>query len=340
VNALSPQNTVWLHRFAVATACATFCLIIAGGLVTSTDSGLAVPDWPLSYGMVMPPMIGGIFYEHGHRLVATFVGILTTVLSIWLWRQEDRKWVRNLGVIALLAVIAQGLLGGLTVLYLLPMPISVAHASLAQSFFCLAIIIALVTAPGWRGHRSTESSSIGSTRKLALVSTLAVFLQLVLGAIMRHSQAGLAIPDFPLSYGQLLPPMNADGLAAINDFRAHVDLPPVELGQVWIHFAHRIGALIVAIAVMTNVRQVLRNFKSDQRLREPALIQLMLLLTQLLLGALTVWTGKGVQVATAHVAAGALLLGASVFLSVQAFHLYRLPEKAQEFTFQPEASSS
>src|SRR5687768_2266488 len=129
----------WRHRFAVATVAATLALIFIGGLVTSTGSGLAVPDWPLSYGMLMPPMVGGVFYEHGHRMAATFVGFLTTILAVWTSRSEPRAGVRRLAWAALLAVIAQGLLGGLTVKFLLPRPVSVTHACLAQAFFCMVI---------------------------------------------------------------------------------------------------------------------------------------------------------------------------------------------------------
>ena len=119
-----PPENVALHRFAVATAVATLGLIVAGGLVTSTESGLSVPDWPLSYGRLMPPMVGGVFYEHGHRMVATTVGILTVVLAIWLARREPRRWVRRLGLLAVAAVVAQGVLGGLTVIFLLPTAVS------------------------------------------------------------------------------------------------------------------------------------------------------------------------------------------------------------------------
>src|SRR6476646_10088864 len=114
-----------LHRYAVLTAAATLFLIVAGGLVTSTESGLSVPDWPLSYGMLMPPMVGGVFYEHGHRMAATTVGFLTLVLAVWTARAEPRPSVRRLAWGALAAVITQGVLGGLTVLYLLPTPVSV-----------------------------------------------------------------------------------------------------------------------------------------------------------------------------------------------------------------------
>ena len=141
---------MWLNRFNRFLVFATFCLIIAGGLVTSTDSGLSVPDWPKSYGMWMPPMVGGVFYEHGHRMVASFVGFLTVIFTAWLWIKEPRKWVRVLGSIALAAVITQGVLGGLTVLYFLPTSISVAHATLAQSFFCLTVALSLFTSREWK----------------------------------------------------------------------------------------------------------------------------------------------------------------------------------------------
>lgn len=331
------RNLIWLHRFAVTTAVATFFLVIAGGLVTSTDSGLSVPDWPLSYGKLMPPMVGGIFYEHGHRMVATFVGLLTTILAIWLWRREDRRWVKILGLIALLAVITQGVLGGLTVLLLLPTWISVSHATLAQSFFSLTIVIALVTSPFWRSYHTKELAIVRRTRTLAVATTGAILLQLILGALMRHTQSGLAIPDFPLVYGHLLPPTDASALPAINDYRIGWDLPAVTMSQIWIHFAHRVGAVLVSLLLLMNVSHVLSTYK-DSKLREPALLLLAGLLVQILLGALTVWTGKGVEIATAHVAVGALLLGLSVIVSIRSFQLYRLPENAFSAGLVPEAT--
>jgi len=273
-------------------------------------------------------MVGGILYEHGHRMVATFVGLLTTILAFWLWRKEDRRWVRNLGFIALAAVIAQGVLGGLTVLFLLPTPVSVAHASLAQSFFCLTVVIALVTSPAWRSHTAEESTTIHKTRLLAILTTAAVFLQLVLGAIMRHSEAGLAIPDFPLSYGGLIPPTSAQDLPTVNDYRLQLDLSPVTLQQVWIHFTHRIGACLVALMIVIFVVHLFRTYPRELRFREPGLLLLALLLVQILLGALTVWTAKSMEVATSHVAVGSLLLATSVFLTVRAYHLYKAPAVA------------
>src|ERR1700722_19516806 len=120
------MHNLWLHRYTVVLAVCTLLLVVAGGLVTSNDAGLSVPDWPLSYGKLMPKMEGGVFFEHGHRMVATTVGLLAIILAIWLWRADGRRWI------ALAAVIAQGLLGGMTVIFMLPKPVSVSHACLAQ----------------------------------------------------------------------------------------------------------------------------------------------------------------------------------------------------------------
>src|SRR5438128_10802207 len=143
-----------LHRFARVVSGCTVLLVLAGSLVTSTGSGLSVPDWPTSYGWNMftfPPSkwVGGILYEHGHRLIASTVGLLTIVLATWLWLCESRQWLKRLGLVALGAVVAQGVLGGLTVLFFLPAAISTAHAALAEIFFCLTIAIALFTSPRW-----------------------------------------------------------------------------------------------------------------------------------------------------------------------------------------------
>src|SRR5687767_8079859 len=143
--------SAWRHAWAMLTCAATLVLIFIGGLVTSTGSGLAVPDWPLSYGMLMPPMVGGIFYEHGHRMVASFVGLLTLILAVWVSRRESRRGVRRLAWVALGAVCVQGLLGGLTVLFFTPLPISVAHACLAQTFLCLTVALTYVTSREWAG---------------------------------------------------------------------------------------------------------------------------------------------------------------------------------------------
>ncbi len=187
-----PGPNSYLHRYAVFTSCCTFLLLIAGALVTSNDAGLAVPDWPTSYGSFFPPMVGGIFYEHGHRMVATFVGVLTIGLAVWLWRAESRPWMRWLGWIALGAVIAQGLLGAATVKFLLPPPVSVAHAGLAQSFFCLTVALTLFTGRWWQSEISPMRDSGSPPLKTLTVATVAVtFLQLLLGAAFRHNAFGI-----------------------------------------------------------------------------------------------------------------------------------------------------
>lgn len=179
-----------VHRFAMLTATCTLLLLVAGGLVTSNDAGLAVPDWPLSYGSVMPPMVGGVFYEHGHRMVATLVGILTIGLAVWLWRTDERPWMRKLGWVALAMVIAQGILGGLTVKFLLPKPVSISHASLAQLFFCVTVAIALFTSRWWKDASTAAKTVLDSgtprLRTLSVMLFAATFVQLILGAAFRH----------------------------------------------------------------------------------------------------------------------------------------------------------
>jgi len=324
MNTLSDQSPIWLHRFAVLVAGATFVLIFVGGLVTSTDSGLAVPDWPNTYGhfMISFPlsrMVGGILYEHGHRMVATIVGFLMTILAVWLWLKEPRKWVRWLGVIALLAVIAQGILGGITVLFLLPTPVSVGHATLAQTFFCLTIVLALFTSPRWPQLRPRLRDEHGlSLGNLTMVMTAAVYVQLILGAIMRHTKSGLAIPDFPLAFGRIIPPFTATGVIA-----------PFSPEQVAIHFVHRLGALIVTVFVVWTAARVIRHHRQEALLRRPAILLTIALVTQLTLGAFAVWTRKAIIPTTAHVAVGALILATSLVIAVRAYRLVAVPERAR-----------
>ncbi len=178
------------HRFAVFTACATFFLIIAGALVTSNEAGLSVPDWPTTFGSIykMPHMVGGVKFEHGHRLVAEFVGLLTIALAVWTWRVDRRRWMKMLGVAALGTVIAQGILGGITVLFYLPPAVSTTHAALAQTFFCLAVAIALFTGRRWVEevpHIEFDAHH-PSLITLTLLSIFVLYVQLVLGAMFRH----------------------------------------------------------------------------------------------------------------------------------------------------------
>lgn len=307
----APLPSFWLHRFAIALAGATLVLIFAGGLVTSTGSGLAVPDWPLSFGQFFPPMVGGVFYEHGHRMIAATVGMLTVALALWVWVREPRPLVRRLALAAVGAVVAQGLLGGITVLFLLPTAVSVAHACLAQAFLCLVVALAVVTSPLWTHAGAAPSPTRRSPlATLAALTAGAVYLQLIVGAIMRHTGAGLAIPDFPLAFGRVLPPFEASGVA--------------------IHFANRVGALVVALLVIGTAGTALLRHRHEPRLLGPSLLAFALVVLQLTLGALTIWTRKAVLPTTLHVATGAALLAASVTLALVACRLPapRSPERA------------
>jgi cytochrome c oxidase assembly protein subunit 15 len=159
--------------------------------VTSNDAGLSVPDWPTTFGSLyrIPPMVGGVKFEHGHRMVAELIGLLTIILAIWTWHSELRSWMRKLGLIALGTVIAQGVLGGITVLYYLPPAVSTAHATLGQSFFCLTVIMAMVTSREWMEVPPVmvlEKHRPG-LRTLATLAAISVYLQLILGAAFRHS---------------------------------------------------------------------------------------------------------------------------------------------------------
>ncbi|HYB92108.1 MAG TPA: COX15/CtaA family protein [Candidatus Binataceae bacterium] len=298
-----------LHRFAILTACATFALIFVGGLVTSTGSGLAVPDWPLAFGKLVPAWEGGIRFEFGHRVVAGAVVILTLALMAWTLRVEPRRWVRNCTLGALALIIVQAVLGGITVLLELPLPIAVAHAATAQAFFCLMVSIAIFTSPGWeRAARRDERPSGLPLATLAGITTAVIYVQILVGAVMRHLDAGLVIPDFPLSYGHLLPPW-------WNQYVA-------------VNFAHRCGALAVAAMVIWTAVRVLREHRDEPALRRTALILLVMLAAQVCLGALTIWTGRAVIPTTAHVAIGAAVLATSLALTLRAYHIYGLARHA------------
>jgi len=293
-----------LHLYAVLVAASTAVLIFAGGLVTSTGSGLSVPDWPNTYGWFMfafplDKMVGGIRYEHTHRLIASTVGFLILVLAFWLRAAERRAWVRRLGYIALGAVITQGILGGITVLWFLPDPISIAHASLAQLVFCLTASIALVTSSGWiRAYAARGPAPDDRVlQKIAAAVTGLVYLQILIGATMRHTDAGLAIPDFPLAFGHLIPP--------------HWD------AKIAVHFAHRVGALAVTVAVLAVTGHVFFHHRTRGELWRPSLLLLVLLATQITLGALTVLSGRHYIINSLHVVTGASVLITSLILALR-----------------------
>ena len=179
-----------LHRLALFLAAWTFLLIIAGALVTSNDAGLSVPDWPTSFGSLykIPKLVGGVKFEHTHRMIAQVAGVLTIILAIWTWRAEKRRWLRNLGFAALATVVAQGILGGITVLFYLPPAVSSAHAALAQTFFCIAVAVAIFTGRKWveEQPRVELDQRRPSLFTLTLLSIFVLYVQLILGAMFRH----------------------------------------------------------------------------------------------------------------------------------------------------------
>lgn len=288
------------HLFAVLVAASTAVLIFAGGLVTSTGSGLSVPDWPSTYGWFMftfplDKMVGGILYEHTHRLIASTVGLLLVILAVWLWRGEPRRWVRRLGYIALAAVVTQGILGGITVLWFLPEPVSIAHAGLAQLVFCLTVAIALVTSPGWKMVGAVTADRV--LQRLTVVTAALIYAQILLGATMRHLGAGLAIPDFPLAFGRLV--------------------PPVWNALIAVHYAHRVGALLVTALILATTLHVFHHHRRRSELRRPSALLLVVVALQIALGALTVLSARQYVVNSLHVVVGAMVLATSLVLAMR-----------------------
>ena len=310
-----------LHLTAWLTAAATFPLIFMGGLVTSHQAGMSVPDWPNTYGYNMflfPPRlwVGGVLYEHTHRLMGSVVGMLSIALCVWAWATERRRWVKWLATGVLGAVIFQGVLGGLRVV-LVDLDLAVVHACFAQAFFCLAALTVVVTSRGWVEGRATSAAPDRASFRLAAALVLIVYLQLVVGALMRHYGAGLAIPDLPLAYGKVLPPVSGAGLQLVNEARRwDAGLPGVSLAQIWLHFGHRVGAVLVTVGAIALVARVVRRRTTE--LTWAAVILSALLLTQVTLGVLTVLWRKPADVASLHVAVGALVLVTAFVISVRA----------------------
>jgi cytochrome c oxidase assembly protein subunit 15 len=297
----SPQSSgaSALHRFAVFAAGVTFCLIFVGGLVTSTGSALAVPDWPLAFGKLIPAWQGGIRFEFGHRVVAGTVVVLTMILMCWAYRAEPRAWVRRLAYIAFGLVVFQAVLGGITVLLELPLAIAVAHAATAQAFFCLMVSIAAFTNPQWDSTpTAVEEPRALPIARLAAITTAVIYVQILIGALMRHLGAGLVIPDFPLAFGQVVPPY-------WNIFIA-------------VNFAHRCGAVVASAMIIWTASRVMRTHRVDPRLRHPAMLIVLLLAAQISLGAITIWSGRAVIPTTAHVAVGAGVLATALTIALRA----------------------
>lgn len=299
------QSPRWLHFYATLVAFATLLLIIAGALVTGNDAGLSVPDWPTSFGSFrMPRMVGGVLYEHGHRMIGATVGLLTVILAVLLWLKEPRRWVRWLGTVAVLAVVLQGVLGGLTVLFFLPPPVSVAHASLAQSFFCLTVSLAVFTRGAWRWDETKiEDPASPSLRRLALATTAVILVQLMLGAAFRHNAVGIH------------PHLAGAGV--------------VTLSAAW-----------VLRRILTKYAQDPRLKRPAVILGALVLLQLFLGITSYLMKL----EARGapqplppvVAVTTLHVAAGALALAASVVLTLYVYRLVAAPRKAPAIASAPQ----
>ena len=374
--------TPWLHRFAVFTALATLVLIGIGGLVTSHGAGMAVPDWPNSYGYNMftfpvSMWVGGILYEHSHRLAGSVVGFLTLVLALWLNGRPASKWLRwgslvvlalgvagstsarvkldnvlflvgtgavgfglsfvwpkhepisprlaRYGLLALVLVIVQGILGGLRVTALADW-LGIFHGTLAQCFLVLMCAVALVTS-GWWQRLKMESQPVtvpASVRNFLLLTTLLILGQLALGASMRHQHAGLAVPDFPLAHGKVWPATDAVSLDAYNRARHdHREFKAISAGQIYLHMAHRIGALVVFGHVLGCLLKLRRAVGGAHPLARGAGGWFALICVQFGLGLWTVLSTKAADIATLHVLVGAASLVTGALLTLLATTVFR-----------------
>lgn len=312
-----------VHRIALLGALSTFLLIVVGGLVTSKGVGMSVPDWPTTYGYNMflfpySKWVGGIFWEHSHRLIASGVGLITLILAAVTFWKESRSWVRWLAVIAVIAVILQGVLGGLRVT-LYKDQIGIFHALLAQSFFGLLLIITAVTGRGFLAGKWTRDPAAGSLRWLAVLALLLTYFQLGVAATIRHQHAPLAIRDFPAAYGTLLPSTDAASLARINAQRAAERIAPVSARQIHLQLVHRAGAVALLLVVLIFAMKAVKVTPLGHWLRGWGLLWCGAVLLQILLGGMTIWFNKAADVATSHMALGALLTGFIVLLTFRLF---------------------
>lgn len=274
------------HRMAVGTACATYVLLLAGGLVHSTGSSLACPDWPLCYGMFFPPMVGNIRFEHGHRLIAGTVGILTAVTAVLIWRKE-RRGLRLLAGGAVAAVFLQIILGGLTVIFLLPDLVSTAHLAVGTAFFSLLVVICIQTSPGAE-HNFTEVDN--RTRVVILAGTAVTYLQMILGGLVRHTESGLVCPNIPDCRGAWLPPITT----------------PTGL-----HMLHRYGA----VAALAAAVWCYFSARESRQLRIWAAGAVGLAVVQMILGVLSVTTQLSLWTVMSHLGVAVALLSCWVVLA-------------------------
>ena len=340
------QNNPWLHRFAMFTALATLVLIGIGGLVTSKGVGMAVPDWPTTYGynMFLVPFdqwLGkfGIFEEHSHRLVASFVGFLTIGLAIWLWAKEARKWVRLLGIGALVLVVMQGVLGGLRVTEI-NQNLGLIHGAVAQLFLILVCAIALVTSAWWQRVNVSDRAGFAALKGILVAVICLVFVQLLLGATMRHQHAGLAIWDFPLAHGQVWPATDEASVATYNESRYELQKslhaanqlldaqgnPKTFLASgheilswhVWLQMLHRLGAVATLALVVAFAVKVRRRLGHAHAFTKVGYVLLAMVVAQAGMGIWTILSNKAADVATGHVVLGAACLALSSLLLLAA----------------------
>lgn len=316
------EDTVYPCSFAVfirLLVLATAALVFIGAMVTTTGSGLSVPDWPLSFGRLNPHMVGGVFFEHGHRLVAGTVGFLVLIAAAWAYYIRAAKVVRRLALACLALVIVQGLLGGLTVLLRLPPAVSVAHGTTAHVFLCLVVTLMWWTT---KSFVSTKERITGVAGRDLFVASSAmvglVFTQLLIGATMRHMGAGLVIPDFPKSLGQWIPPISSPYIA--------------------INFAHRLMGLAVFVMAILLCVRIFRQFRHQKALAVLAGLLMVLVLVQVTLGALTVWSFKGLIPTSLHVMNGALVLATAFSIFLWSWRLTR--SKIVDEVTEPEGAAT
>lgn len=279
------------YRLALATVVATFALLVIGGLVYATGSSLACPDWPLCYGKFFPPMEGGVLFEHGHRLVALVVVALTAALATLVWRRR-RGAHRALAALAVVLVLGQALLGAATVLLKLPLLVSAGHLATSMAFFSAVIALAAGLRPA-----APVAPPAGGARWLSALAAVAVYLQIVLGAFVRHTGAGLACGgDLLLCQGALWP---TDG-------------------PTWLHMAHRLAGVLVAALVVVAAVPAWSAARAARRrdLAALAAVGPLLAVAQVAAGLWTVATSIAIPVVTLHLALGALLLGTELWLAL------------------------
>ena len=310
----------YIHYLAIFTMSLTFLLIFVGALVKSTEAGLSVPDWPTTFGKNMflfplSSMVGGILYEHSHRLIASFVGFCILINTILIQLSNHQKYIKILTLIALLAVIIQGILGGLTVLYFLPAWISASHATLGQSTFCLTIILAVITSPKWENFVLSKNKTHISS--ISIYATISVWFQLIIGAIVRHTESGLVALDFPKMNNEWIPSFSNKSIIELNEnrfiqnFDSSIDLDFITSSQLFIHYLHRCWGYVIFVFILYFAYLLYKknNYKYI------SIILCFLISTQVGLGALTVLSLKQFLITSLHVSNGAAILGLLTYIT-------------------------